>query len=357
MSISYSGIVGYGKVTLPSVENWSTNTNILRDPPKSVTTRKIDKVGETSYLTNLMAESGDRICENISYYPKGTNPMVSVSYNNKGARQAFLPYRIMRDGAFRPPIRGQEDLLPLSRMPRIWMTVDTQPFAPDFTKRIMSCGDAENTRQVKNFILNKSWESCKKFNFQPDANDPKIVGMISSSLNPSNVCSTKSSNVNETVSEEAFTKSMRKFTLKVNRPLASGLTNKCGETKNTVQPKVVLSETTPLSKDVFSNSSSAFQPNRTVAPDLHLRNNRPSFRDYTTNSKFIKQTTQVSNRSLESNRPTAVASTNLKKPGSTRVSTPVTTLREKIQPRSSGPSFAVPKITTSVPSINLVKVR
>ena len=33
MSFSYSGVVGYGKTTLPSVESWGENMNILRDPP------------------------------------------------------------------------------------------------------------------------------------------------------------------------------------------------------------------------------------------------------------------------------------------------------------------------------------
>ena len=30
MSISYSGLTNYGKVTLPSAESWGTNMNILR---------------------------------------------------------------------------------------------------------------------------------------------------------------------------------------------------------------------------------------------------------------------------------------------------------------------------------------
>ena len=60
MALSYSGIVNYGKVTLPSVESWGTNMNILKDPPKSVHTRKIDKVGETSAITTSIDESGDR---------------------------------------------------------------------------------------------------------------------------------------------------------------------------------------------------------------------------------------------------------------------------------------------------------
>ena len=46
--LSYSGLTNYGRVTLPSVDTWGTNMNILRDPPKSVMTRRIDKVGETN---------------------------------------------------------------------------------------------------------------------------------------------------------------------------------------------------------------------------------------------------------------------------------------------------------------------
>lgn len=357
MSISYSGIVGYGKVTLPSVEQWGTNTNILRDPPRSITTRKIDKVGETSYIPNLMSESGDRFCENISYYPKGINPMVSVSYNNSGSQQAFLPYRIMRDGAFRPPIRGQEELLPLSRMPRIWMTVKTQPYAADFSKRVMNCGDAENTREVKNFILKKDCQSCKTFNLQPGANEPKIVGMISSTLTPGNVTTCKSSNING-IAEKAITDPMKKFVLVPNRPVASGATNKKCETRNSsMPPKVILGDTTPYGMNISTNASSSNQIHKTLIPELNLESNRPSFQNYTTNTKFIKQTVQPTNYTLDNNRPSAHGSTNKKMPMSTQAMEPLTTLRDRIQPRSTGPSFAIPRITTMVPPGNLVKVR
>ena len=356
MSISYSGIVGYGKVTLPSVENWNTNTNILRDPPKAITTRKIDKVGDTSYLANLMADSDDRICENISYYAKGVNPMVSVSYNNSGGQQAFLPYRTMRDGAFRPPIRGQEELLPLSRMPRIWMTVDTQPYAPDFTKRITNCGTAENTRQVKNFILNKECQSCKIFNLQPGANEPKIVGMISTGPTPWNVSSGKSCNVNG-ISENATTDAMRNFTLLPNRPPASGSTNKCGESKAPSVPIVRLPDSTPLSVDVSTNTKFANEPKKLKVKDIQLANNRPIFKGYTTNSKFIKERPQLAQYTLENKRPMAVGTTNRKMPCSSQMLAPTTTLRDKIHPQTMEPSFSIPKTTTFVPASKLLKAR
>ena len=84
--ISYSGVLGNRKVTLPSVESWGTNMNILRDPPKSIFTRKIDKVDSTQEVQR-MAEEGtqDRFCENLQVYPRGVNPSVQVSYSNYGA--------------------------------------------------------------------------------------------------------------------------------------------------------------------------------------------------------------------------------------------------------------------------------
>ena len=154
--ITYSGIVGYGKATLPSVESWGNNMNILRDPPKSITTRRIDKVGQTSEITTMIDESGDRACEAINVYARGVNPMVSVSYDNNGknggqrgnnGKQSFLPYRIMNGGAFRPPTRDQRDLLPLSRQPRLATSSFTLPGFADFSKKLLCQSD--NIRNVK----------------------------------------------------------------------------------------------------------------------------------------------------------------------------------------------------------------
>jgi hypothetical protein len=173
MSISYSSIVGFGsgKVTLPSVETWGSNMNILRDPQKSIYTRKIDKVGETSNITQMIDDSGDRACEAILVYARGKNPMVAVSYDNYGnnggqrsgnvnqvgfnvnggsAKQAYLPYRIMDKGAFRPPIRDQRDLLPLSRLPRTATSSFTKAGFADFSKKAMCPSETgEDIRSVK----------------------------------------------------------------------------------------------------------------------------------------------------------------------------------------------------------------
>jgi hypothetical protein len=109
---------------------WGTNMNILKDPPKAVFTRRIDKVGQTQEVLNSQGEGTDRINEFISVYARGVNPMVSVSYQNSGGgQQASLPYKVEN---VRPPILRQEDTLPLSRMPRDWFYTFTNPQFPQF---------------------------------------------------------------------------------------------------------------------------------------------------------------------------------------------------------------------------------
>lgn len=173
MSINYSGIVGFGsgKATLPSVETWGNNMSILRDPPKSIYTRKNDKVGQTSDITQMIDDASDRACEAILVYSRGVNPMVAVSYDNYGnnggqksgnvnqvglntnggsAKQAYLPYRIMDRGAFRPPVRDQRELLPLSRLPRVWTSSFSQPGFADFSKKAICQSDSgDEYRAIK----------------------------------------------------------------------------------------------------------------------------------------------------------------------------------------------------------------
>lgn len=153
-------------VTLPSVDG----VNIIRDPPKSVFTRRITKVGDDDSITNLIDGSGDRVCEAINTYARGVNPMVEVSYNNasnNGGRtggtsyattqaQAFLPYRIMDGGAFRAPMVAPTELLPLSRMPRVHTFAAANPGFVDFTKSIM-CGT--NARNTKKDVIHGSTET------------------------------------------------------------------------------------------------------------------------------------------------------------------------------------------------------
>ena len=212
MSFSYSGLTNYGKASLPSAEGWGSNMNILRDPPKSIHTRRIDKVGQTSNITAMIDDSGNRVCEGINVFARGVNPMVSVSYDNVGNNggqgsgvvygnsnipgadnmlsggrtQAYLPYRVMRDGAFRPPVVTQADLLPLSRLPRIWTTAFTKPGFVDFSKKMRSCGTAENTKEVKTNILHTSIRPTAVYKIETPLKEPfEVKYMIQPSLKKS----------------------------------------------------------------------------------------------------------------------------------------------------------------------------
>jgi hypothetical protein len=83
----------------------------------------------------------------INVYARGVNPMVSVSYDNysnnagslsariDGIGQASLPYKVQN---VRPPVWRQEDLLPLSRLPRVWNHAETNPEFP-FYKHDRQC--------------------------------------------------------------------------------------------------------------------------------------------------------------------------------------------------------------------------
>ena len=188
MSISYSGITSYGKTTLPSVESWGRSMNIMKDPPKSIHTRRKNRVGNTSAITEEIDAATDRACEAIRVYARGTNPAVSVMYNTQGAgpqggrggaaagvgtfdtnkgssslysTQASLPYKIMNGGAFRPPVLTQRQLLPLSRQPREQTSAETRAGFADWTKKLRTCGTAKDYRAVKNVISTSDVSTAK----------------------------------------------------------------------------------------------------------------------------------------------------------------------------------------------------
>lgn len=165
--MNYQSAIRGEALTLPSIEGGFGTLNISKDPPKSYFTRYKPKVGDTNELTKMIDESGDRACEVIMKYARGNNPMVSVSYSNSGTSggqyrfgsgstdsnpltntgtaQAFLPYRVAREGAFRPPIVPPEQLLPLSRQPR--------PNTFQYTNKGSGASKKEDINQCRNVDL------------------------------------------------------------------------------------------------------------------------------------------------------------------------------------------------------------
>jgi glycyl-tRNA synthetase alpha subunit len=208
--LSYSGLVNHGKVNLPSVESWGTNMNILKDPPKSITTRRKIKVGETSSITQMIEESDGRSSEAIQVYARGVNPFVSVSYDNVGnnggrtyggiveggGRSAKLPHRIMQDGAFRPPVLLQQDLLPLSRLPRTITNAFSNAGFTDFSRKLRTCGTDENTKEVKKNTLKTSVRPTAVYRIEKQAEkpfevkyviQPSIKNAVSSGVRPMDI--------------------------------------------------------------------------------------------------------------------------------------------------------------------------
>ena len=153
--ISYDCLTTSRKATLPSVESWGTNMNILKDPNKGIFTRRKDRVGDTQEVLLAQDASGDRIAECINVYARGVNPMVSVSYNNFGNNagtksrfsglSAHLPYKPDR---IIPPMYRQEDLMPLSRQPRNWFYTFTNPELPNIIQE-MKCPEGKSAIQSK----------------------------------------------------------------------------------------------------------------------------------------------------------------------------------------------------------------
>lgn len=182
-------------LTLPSVEGAFGSLNIIRDPPKSIVTRYIPKVGDTSEITEWIDGSGDRACEAITQYPRGVNPMVDVDYGNSGSNggavryrygnsdqgmfswnnsQTYLPYRIMDGGAFRPPITPPQDLLPLSRLPK-WPTQHTtNPGASDrVISNLSQC--KVDLRAVREQLIQVCAPPRALFNIETPASEPVEV--------------------------------------------------------------------------------------------------------------------------------------------------------------------------------------
>ena len=212
--ITYDMVLPRRVATLPSVEMWGNNMNILKDPPKGIYTRRIDKVGDTQEITMDIDGAGDRICEMIKVYGRGINQMVGVNYSNYGTSggqvrqvptrtgtagfyacgqgaprnniirggvnlgpgimpstgisQASLPYKAFDNGAFRPPIRRQEDDMPLSRMPRVWTYAMTNKSFPINVKKMECHTEQDRCIKSEGQIIRNNIRPTATYNLGPE---------------------------------------------------------------------------------------------------------------------------------------------------------------------------------------------
>lgn len=129
-----------GFAGLPSIDE----VHILREPTKSIHTRKKERVDFSDVSYMVRDDSGNRLSENINYIASGINPHIDVMYSNanfsSGGSKTTTnmgmtvggggsnPYKAIKDGAFRPPnMFSQQNTLPLSRMARPDTSVITNP--------------------------------------------------------------------------------------------------------------------------------------------------------------------------------------------------------------------------------------
>ena len=292
--LSYSALKSKPKTSLPSVSNWGTNMNILKDPPKSITTRRKIKVGDTAALTETIDDSGDRLYEVIQKFARGVNPSVSVSYSthgNKGATQAKLPYRICKDGAFRPPIKRQEDLLPLSRQARTVTSAFTQKGFADFTKKLKKCGNAKQTKEVKNSIIKNSVTPNAVYSIQPSIEPFEIrYEIIENPINYStktNIADKTKYVNNTTVNTKPYTKEINEYNFTTN------LTKNIGNTTS-IDKFVDLDKFSRITKDIhnidYNTSKNGISKIEYIHKDLDMQKNLPKYFTTTNirdSSKFV----------------------------------------------------------------------
>ena len=147
----------------PSLPAWE-QIHIYKEPPKSVFTRKKERVSEAD-ITWMIRPDGpssdpSRINQSIGFYSRGVNPSVEVNYSNLGAggskthslqqNQAGSLYKVE---VVRPPLYPVESLLPLSR-PRTHQnkTVETNPGLPGNVAQNYIADDVDKT-EIYNAII------------------------------------------------------------------------------------------------------------------------------------------------------------------------------------------------------------
>jgi hypothetical protein len=146
--ISFSSITDRNKTDYDTIDDWYITNTIIKEPTKSIQTRRIIKVGDNNDLLDVTDSSVDRVSDSILQFSRSVNPMVSVEYNNTNGQEAFLPYRVIKDGAFRPPLDFQYNKFPLSRLPRDVTSFQNYSCHTDFSKSKSS--SIEQQKRVEN---------------------------------------------------------------------------------------------------------------------------------------------------------------------------------------------------------------
>lgn len=290
-------------VTLPSVEAGVGSLNVLRDPPKAIYTHYKPKVGDTNKITQWIDGAGDRSCEVIKQYARGVNPMVSVSYSNygtnggqsrfvgsgltsgrtdnittlRGSGQSYLPYRIARDGAFRPPARATEHNIPLSRLPRVNTSAQTNVGSNLTAVDVDALRCNTDLRAVRQQLINVCSVPTRKFNIEtPQQPSFDVNAMIDKK---SNLARNVTANISDTKHQLGFNAKPERG-IKKNKPYVSIPTKAYKNLQ--AAPLIAQQGNQPLPiqdrvNGSYSTNISGREGNTVVNPsNLRLNNNRPN---------------------------------------------------------------------------------
>jgi len=181
---SFSGITTYGKVSASGPEQWFVNHSVMKDPPKSGTCRRIDKVSDTNQLIVDIERGDDRFSGGVQRFARGINPAVAVDFGNRNVAggilsrnlaQPYYAHTVGKDGAFRPPVVAPQHLLPLSRQPRVFTRADTNKSMIDYSvKRWGGCSEvtAAKSRDVRKDYEQVYAQAVSSLNIMPQLNQP-----------------------------------------------------------------------------------------------------------------------------------------------------------------------------------------
>jgi hypothetical protein len=184
-----------------------------------------------------------------------------------------LPYRIMNEGAFRPPILRQEDLLPLSRMPRLCTSVTSKRCRVDQTKRIQP-DVVEYFKEIHKAPIKVSVESNRSFKKEGPQEPPSNIGLMVNN-NMLNL------NVNSNVKKLKDTNDQRIMPVLKNVLLTTNvdhINQKRISQQKYIHAPIVLSKNVP-NYEIQTTSNLNIRPNKNVyelaGQTVTLTSNRP----------------------------------------------------------------------------------
>lgn len=357
----YSAIKTYGKVSLPSVEGWGNQSSIVKDPLKSITTRRRVKIGTTNTILEMMEDSFDR---NDAFAPVkyGTNPHTesNVRSNPNGSKSSsfypkknILPNR--QDESIRIEVSAPRDMLALSRQSRPRTSVAPVLKSVDHTIRLVNIGDQQQ-KEVHDTILKPSVRPVATYKLAPDMDLFEGFQPLKIIENP--LTFSGKTNISAPIKQtqeggfeyhtENFTKDeLLKFNATTNKgkKIDMGL-NVIDDVAVSVQEGITTN---------FATKKSSKNNIERDDKDITLLRNLPEFSTKVSKVSHNHVHHERADRELQLNRPNIQQKTNLKAKGEDQVSAREYSLKPRIEHTEVAQTFRKVQDYVEAPSVFLAK--